>query len=375
MSSLNSAETRLLLPGSRKAAFAPPDHLLSQVNQTLMVQTFDMNRLKLSGQPQPIADLITNYGFSVSENGIVAYREGSAFATFRLVWFDRDGKALSTLGPPAVYGNPRISPDGQRVAVARQDGSNVDVWILDVSRGTAQRLTFDPTNDNVPVWSPDGGRIVFGSNRGGQFSLYQRNLAGAGPEELLLKADTGVSMFPGQWSSDGRWIVLGSIGGKGGFDVLLLPTAGDRKPAPLLGAPFNEGPASLSPDDRWLVYQTDESGRYEVYVQSFPKSGAKTQISANGGRHPAWRGDGKELFYLNRGQLMAVDVAMGNGTIKAGVPHALFNVNVGGVPTGLIANYYDVTPDGQRFLFNVPADDSTNSAFTVLLNWPSLLKH
>jgi Tol biopolymer transport system component len=368
------------------AAFASPDYLLYLREGTLMAQRFDPFRLQLEGDPISLVSeqLGTNpymglAAFGVSEAGPLAYRIGSNVGTeLRLV--DRDGKEAGAPFGGINVANPVLSPDEQAVAVSRYEAGS-DLWIFDRIRGGSTKFTFDPARDNNPIWSPDGKNIVFSSDRDGGVgagNLYMKAAGGAGQEELLLRSDT--AKVPTDWSRDGRFVIYENRDPRTQGDLVILPmsgSSGDRKPMDFLRTPFSEVQARFSPDGRWIAYASTESGRPEVYVQSFPRTGGKWLISNAGGFQPRWRADGKELFYItdkdNKGSnaFMAVDILTmpGDSEFKAGVPKKLFAVNV---VTANQRNSYDVTRDGQRFLLNTPAA-AQNPTVTLVLNWTAAL--
>ncbi|MGH9955582.1 MAG: TolB family protein, partial [Pyrinomonadaceae bacterium] len=233
------------------------------------------------------------------------------------------------------------------------------------------RFTFGPETDLFPVWSPDGSRIVFGSDREGPRHLYHKPATGAGKEELLLKSD--LNKIPMDWSADGRFILYIVVDSKTRFDLWVLPLFGDQKPFPLLQTEFNERLARFSPDGRWITYVSDESGINQVYVQSFPASGGKWQVSTSGGHFPAWRRDGKELFYISGDKkMMSVDVKGEGATFESGAPKALFELRVPSfnIPQAQFA----VTPDGQKFLIAGTVGENTSVPIAVVLNWTTDLK-
>jgi eukaryotic-like serine/threonine-protein kinase len=378
-SSLGSKERKRILSSMFKAAFAPPDHILFMRDNALMGQRFDPTRLELGGDPFPIADQVgTNIlnsgaGFAVSEGGVLALRVITVGERM-LRWFDRSGKETGTVDVSAAYENPVVSPELQRIAVVKREGSTGDIWILDQARGASSRFTFDPALDDGPVWSPDGTRIVFASNRNDTFDLYQKNSAGAGQDEVLLKSDH--QKIPDDWSPDGRFILYRDQDPKTGWDLWVLPLTGDRKPQSVLSTAFREIQGRFSPDGRWMAYVSDESGTNQVYVQSFPPSGNKWQISTGGGLQPRWRRDGKELFFLPGAEsggpvphdVMAVGVdTSSTGVFKAGVPQKLFTVTLNAVSG--TRNTWDVTPDGQRFLVVSPRATTAVPPITVVVNW------
>ena len=376
--SLSSKETKRLVASSAKPEFAPPDLLLFLRESTLMAQRFDTSRLELSGDPFQVAEQVGSNpsngaaGVTVSENGVLAYRAGGGGGARQLVWIDRSGKAEQSIGTPALYENPRLSPDGKRLAVFKPDGGG-DIWVTDLERGNSARFTFDPAADNDPIWSPDGTRIAFVSNRdGGVFNLYQKSSGGTGEDELLLK--TPNNKLLDDWSADGRYILYQEGDPKTKADLWILPLVGDRKPMRFLGTPFNERYASFSPDGRWIAYESDESGTAQVYVQGFPASGRKWLISTKAAisTFPRWRPDGKELFYDAAGPLMAVDLTgtVPGGELKVGTPQQLF----AGLQA-LAPHNYDVTPGGRRFLLVAAQNLVTGPApIVVVLNWKSGLR-
>ena len=371
--SLNSKDTKFLVAGRSKPEFAPPDLLLFLRESTLMAQRLDLTRLELAGDPFQVAEQVGSNpgtgaaGMTVSENGVLAYRTGGSSGGRQLAWIDRSGKNEGIIGTPALFENPRLSPDGKRVAVFKPEGGG-DIWVSDLERGNSTRFTFDPGSDNVPVWSPDGSRIAFVSNRdGGVFNVYQKSSGGTGDDELLLK--TPNNKLLNDWSADGRYLLYQESDPKTKEDLWVLPLFGDRKPMRVLGTPFSEQNASFSPDGRWIAYESDENGTRHAYVQSFPVSGGKWQISTTFGAVPRWRPDGKELFFGADGPLMAVDLTgtVPGGQFKAGAPRELFQ---GLLPLG--PHNYDVTPGGRRFLLlAAPTLSAGGSPIVVVLNWMS----
>jgi len=381
VASLDSKERKLLLNVDSSVVYAPPGFLLFLRERTLMAQPFDVNKLQLSGEPFPIAEQVgsnTVTGrsfFSVSETGALAFLTSSG-ANTQLAWFDRGGKQLASVGTPAVDTGLRLSPDEKRLAVVRFDpqAASSDIWLIDLARNTPSRFTFDSASENGPVWSPDGSRLVFSSNRDGVSNLYQKLSSGAGNDEALLKS--GEPNGPQDWSPDGKFILYGVLSPKTNLDLRLLPLFGDQKPTPFIQTEFAEFQGRFSPDGRWVAYASNESGSYQVYVQSFPSSGGKWQVSTNGGAQPQWRRDSKELFFLSPDRkLMAVEVNGAGPTFVPGVPTALFDAHVSAIFPGTGgATYYAVPGDGQRFLVNTLVGDSTPVPFTIVMNWTAGLK-
>jgi eukaryotic-like serine/threonine-protein kinase len=269
----------------------------------------------------------------------------------RLTWFDRQGKAVGTIGEPGVYRTLTISPDGKRVAVERTDPQtqNRDIWLLDAASGATTRFTSDPGWDAFPTWSPDGSRIVFTSNRSGVYDLYQKSASGVGNEELLYQSSEGKG--PNSWSPDGRFLIYYSLGQPTHLRLLAADGPADRKPTPLVDPQFSSVTGRFSPDGRWIAYSSNESGKNEISVRPFNaatgSAGNPVIVTSGGGRTPLWRGDGKELFYISPdGTVTALEVNAG-ATFQAGVAKPLFTA-----PSGVL--FWDVSPDGTRFLMPVP---------------------
>ncbi len=377
--SLDSSEVQRVMAAEYMARYTPPGYLLYAREGTLMAQPFDADAVQLTGDPVRLVDQVNSnpttrlVGFSVSENGGLAYRDGGREGVTQLVWFDRSGELLGEASQPGLHNNPALSPDATRVAVERRETASTaaDIWILDLTRGTPSRFTFDPGADQFPTWSPDGRQIAFRSDRqGGGSQIYRKNASGTGEAELLLESEA--IKVPMEWSQDGAWLSFFDLGSQGNYDLWVLPLAENRDPIPFLQTPFADSLGRLSPDSRWMAYMSDESGQFEIYVQSFPESGGKWQISTSGGVVPQWRGDGNELFYLGLdGNLMAVDIEADGDTPVAGIPQVLFPING---PTVLQRNNYDVTADGQRFLVNAFVEDAVRAPITWVLNWTAELE-
>jgi eukaryotic-like serine/threonine-protein kinase len=378
LGSLDSLDSQILFGAISRVAYAPPGYLLYVSQGALVARPFDANARTLTGEPKTIAQHVAEVGgnhefdFSVSEDGVLAYQSGNPNS--QLIWFDREGKKLNAVGERANYANIELSPDGRRAAVELldADGRSSDVWVLDLERDNFSRLTFEPTGDGSPIWSPDGTQIVFASNRAGngQVNVYLKSSRGAGEDQLLLKSDS--EKYPTSWSRDGQNIFFENWAPKAKGAIWVLPLSGDRQPKPLLQtSAFDQFQGQISPDGHFLAYTSDESGRPEVYVQPFPSSGEKWQISSSGGGLPLWRGDGKELFFLTEGgRLMSAEIKAGS-KFETGVPRQLFQANI---------KYhgpdwtYAATADGQRFLVNTLVENNGSASLTVILNWIASLK-
>jgi eukaryotic-like serine/threonine-protein kinase len=401
--SLDSAERVRLVESSSTNAVYAQGHVLFLRDTTLMAQPFDVRRLALNGDAFPVAEQIQPQGiqpaqgvFSVSESGILVYQTGTMGTGRQLIWFDRTGKPLATVGDQATYADVALSPDGKRAVV--YVGTPGDLWTVDLARGLRTRFTFNPAVfSGFPVWSRDGTRIAFASTRyESSITMYQKASNGVGAEEPLL-ADN-VSRLPSDWSPDGRFLLYETtLATFGNTDVWVWPFVEDRKPFPWLSSAFNESGAKFSSDGRWIAYMSDESGRSEVYVSPFvvPANGAsaavasaqpsgKWQVSTGGGLLPKWRGDGKEIAYFEErsGRLMAVSVNGQGPAFDVGAAEPLFTLGVGAagpfrLSQGTVRDFFDMTRDGQRFLVNVPTTDTPTSGpppITVVVNWAAAPK-
>jgi Tol biopolymer transport system component len=363
--SLDAPDSKSLASAQTLVSYAPPGYLLFVRDRTLVAQPFDAKALKTTGEPTPLAEQIgtDNVGlarFSVSRNGTLVYRTGESGNRF--IGMDRSGKEGEALGDPGDSRNPAFSPDGERLAYDLSDPrrGKTDIWIRDLRRGVSSRFTFDTEGAFAPLWSPDGKQIVFTVGN----DLFIKSSEGLGEEKPLLKSDA--LTFACDWSRDGKYIAYSSQGKETNWDVWILPTSGDGKPVPFVKTSFVEMRPVFSPDGRFLAYQSNESGRAEIYVQSFPGPGGKWQISTAGGIEPHWRGDGKELYYRAPDQkLMAVEIAAG-ATVTAGTPQPLFQ---GRFDTGVAREHYTPMRDGTRFLVVAPLGREAMTPTTVVLNW------
>jgi Tol biopolymer transport system component len=374
--SLDSKESKLLINADSTPRYAPPGYLLFLRERTLVAQPFDASNLEVTGDAFPIAEQVGfNPGngrafFSVSENGSLVYRTG-VFSDSQLGWFDRTGKQIAAVGTPGQIVSVALSSDDSRVVASRRDNQSgaTDLWVIDQQRET--RFTFDPANDSSPAWAPDGSQIVFNSSRSGVLDIYSKPSTGAGNEELVWKSSN--SKGPQDWSPDGQFILYGELDPNTNTDMWILPLFGERKPFVFLQTPFAEGGGRFSPNGRWIAYSSSESGTNQVYVRPFPPASGQWMVSTNGGTHARWRGDGKELFYMSADRkLMAVDVKEDGNRFAAGTPKPLFEIRTVAFFAG--GSQYDVTDDGQRFLVNIPFEESSPTPMTVVLNWTAGFK-
>jgi Tol biopolymer transport system component len=371
MGSLDGKPPTFLVNARSKPLYAA-GHLLFVRQKTLMAQPFDAASGKLSGEPFPVVENVQEDSgfftavFSVSQNGTLAYQEtGATVDQYQMTWYDRGGKKLESVGKQGEVWAPRLSHDGRRVAYSIGDPG--DIWLEDFSRRLSTRLTFNPADDSIVVWSPDDTRIYFMSQRSAGGDIYQKPASGTGADELILSSS--VQKNPTSVSPDGRTLLFQAVNPKTKTDLELLSLA-DRKVTPFLETEFDETHGAFSPDGHWIAYASNESGRYEVYVQPFPGPGGKWQISNTGGTAPVWRRDGKEIFYLAPDRnLMAVAIRAG-AVFESEAPAALFQTRV----RIDLDRHFDVSADGQRFLMTMPLEDGASPPITLVQNWTALLR-
>jgi Tol biopolymer transport system component/tRNA A-37 threonylcarbamoyl transferase component Bud32 len=375
---LDSESESLVSPVRSSMEFVSADggsagSLLFFKDGNLMAQSFDGRAV--AGEPAPIAEEIqyfpqTQYAlFSASQNRTLVYLARAASGVSQLEWLDRSGKLTGTLGPPANQANPRISPDGTRVALDITDpqSGNTDVWIYQASGGVPTRFTSHPAIDSGAIWSPDGTRLVFQSLRLGHADLYRKGSNGVGQDELILV--DARTKYPTDWSPDGRSILFRAIDEKTNFELWTLPAAGERKPALYLKNTFGFSHAQFSPDGYWVAYASNESGKWEIYVSPYPGPGGNWKISSAGGSEPRWRRDGRELFYLSPdGKMMAVAVKEGP-PFEASAATPLFQTRRRERISATDLFSYDVSADGQRFLVNTDVGEVASSPLNLVLNW------
>jgi eukaryotic-like serine/threonine-protein kinase len=371
---LDGSDPRHLVDADAMAAHTA-GHLFFVRQRTLFAQALDSARLRLTGSPVALADdvavdlTVAIAALSASAAGPIAYRTGSR-GQRQLAWFDRAGQEIQRVGgadETATWG-PALSPDERRVAVTRTVDGNEDVWLVDVGRGAIQRFTSNTAAELNPIWAPDSSQIVFRSERDTGAGLYRKGTSGAGTEELILRPELPAQ--PTDWSRDGRFLLYRTQDATTRYDVWALALDGDGKPFPVVQTTFDERDGQFSPDGKWVAYESNESGRFEIYVQPFPGPGTKWPISTSGGAQARWSRDGKELFYVALDErLMAVPVRLdpANQTVEASEPIPLFTTRLGGA-VSVNRQQYAPSADGRRFLMNTLVDEQM-SPITILLNW------
>ncbi len=370
---LDRQEATPLLKASSNVAYAS-GYLFFVFDRTLMAQPFDAESASLSGAAFPIADGIQfdaaySHGvFTVSGNGVLAYQTGTAGNRGQLLWFDRSGKQLGAVGSQARHNWVELSPSGRRavVEIADERTGDVDLWIYDLVRtpNLRTRFTFEPGGQSSPRWSPDEQKIVYTSRPAGRTALFVRPVSGTGDQVKFL--ETGVDdIWAGDWSADGRLIVFSSLDAKTGSDLWTVPASGDPTPAEYLRTPNNERRPAFSPDGRWVAYESLESNRSEIYISPLPRASRKWLVSTNGGALPRWRGDGKELYFVDDARrLTAVEIQTSSDDLVVGSATPLFELRLASpVPI------YAATRDGQRFLVNSLVEDVEESPLTLVVNW------
>jgi eukaryotic-like serine/threonine-protein kinase len=353
-------------------------------DDALLARPFDTRRLDFTGEPHKLSDKVgsdfypTNYfTFSVSDNGVLVFDPSLKRERRQYQRVNRRGQLINTLDAPAGSFTHSLSHDEKRFIADRSDPKigTYDLWLYDASESNGQLFTLDPANDVSPVWSSNGSGIVWSSTRdGGVGNLYQKAANFAGVDTLLLKSD--YNKLPTDWSRDGNFIIYSESRPKTKWDVWVLPMNGSGKDKPLsvVQTIDNDTSGTLSPDGRWLAYASDESGQFEIYVQSFPGGGGKQKISNGGGSGPRWRRNGRELFYYSAGgHLMAAQVK-GGVVFEAGAPAPLFPFRAGTVRSTSAPTPYAVTDDGQRFLINAVVETEPNAPLTVVTNWTAGVK-
>jgi serine/threonine protein kinase len=382
LSSLGSLDAKIVAKGVATATYAS-GYLLFLREQTLLAQSFDARHFQLTGEPVVVAEHVAinaNTGapiFSASQTGNLVYQSSDATGSWDLLWYTRDGKQTGSVTQQDRYYYPALSPDGSRLAASLFNGvqGTSDIWIFDLKRATRTRLTFNPGTQIRAVWSADGKTLFYAANRTGKYQIYSRAADGSGSEQIVVESKDADSL-PESVSSDGRYLIFyaaftAANDDPAGSAIRALSLSGGGAPFTVLQNTFrNVGPA-ISPNGKWILYQSDESSRYEIYITPFPGGGAKWQVSTNGGVDAQWRGDSKELYFLDPSDnLMAVDVETSGGAPRLGTPHALFQAL--GVQRQV--GSYVASSDGKKFLINSGNAKEGTEPLTLVLNWPALVK-
>jgi serine/threonine-protein kinase len=379
--SLRTGEWRVLFEGMGGARYSPAGYVVFARSEGLATAPFHLARQEVSSEPVVMLNDVYTIpalkgtgmsAFDVSPTGVLVYIGGGSEAgENRLVWVDRDGETSSAFGELGGYDWPRISPDGKKIAVTdRTIDESIDVWVLDIERDTRSRLTIEG-NDILPTWTSGGERITFGSNRGDSqvCNIYSRAADGSGETTRLVESEH--PRFPRDWSPDGSLLALVEWNPQTMRDIWLFEMVGSGKTSPLIKTPFDEFSPAFSPNGRWLAFVSNESGRYEVYVESYPRGQGRWLVSSGGGTEPVWSSDGEELFYRNGNQMIAVPV-QATSTFSMGIPRVLFER---ALKTGLYNELtYDVTDDGQRFLMIEQRLELVPNHLQVVLNWDEELR-
>jgi Tol biopolymer transport system component len=370
---LGSGERRILVPGSTSPRYATTGHLIYTQGGNLMAATFDSKRLQITGSAVPMVEgilripVISGAQYDFSGTGSLVYIP-AVQAAEQLVWVSRNGAEQILPAPAHAYVYPRISPDGRRVAVSIAE-VDLQLWIYDLTRDTLTKLAFGGDQNYTSAWTPDGKHLALMSNKDGPLNIFWQSSDGSGqPERLATNENTSI---PRSFSPDGQLLTYASVNPTTGYDIWVLRIS-DRQAKPFLITPSNESVPSFSPDGHWLAYISDESGRYEVYVQPYPGPGAKYQISNEGGTEPVWNPNGKELFYRSGEKMMAVDVSS-QPNFSVGKAKMLFRGTY--LRTPFTYPQYDVSPDGQRFLMIKPTEQSSSlNQIVIVQNWFEELK-
>jgi len=366
--SMDTGEGRILVERAFHARYAL-GYLIYARSDSLMAVPFDIDRLELSGSPVPVlqgvkSNTLGTAHYSVSRGGSLVYVSAQQSVVLP-IWVDRSGNIQPIAVQPRGFWGPRLSPDGSRLAMSANEAL-METWILELDRGALTRFTFEG-NNHIPIWTPDGKRLVFSSNReGGAHNLFWKPADGSGEPERLSTTD--YHQDPASFSPDGKLLAFAQSHPETKWDIWLLNMDNERRAEPFLRTEFDEYDPMISPDGQWLAYTSNESGQFEVYVQSMPDGGRKWVISTEGGREPLWAQNGRELFYRDKDRMMAVAVET-EVVFAAERPRLLFDASGTRGPAGYGTPNFDITPDGQHFVMMRRSEASAPTQINVVLNW------
>jgi Tol biopolymer transport system component/predicted Ser/Thr protein kinase len=377
LGSLDGGDDRVVVAGLANPFYASGEVLYAREG-TLFALPFDAKRLVARGEALPVAQKVSGFGgflnytpFAISDTGLLLFQPDIDTPS-RLLWFDRGGKELGSVGEPDLYGSLRLSPDGKRLALGIFDPRRArpEVWVVDLSSGARTKLVSGDSANFNPIWSPDGDRVAFASDRKGKgvhSDIWVKSINGGTEEPLLESADARI---PEDWSRDGRFLCFNVIpvSGRRNQQIWFADLASGRKSTAFQTSALSQLDSRISPDGRWLSFDSDESGRTEVYVVPFPSGAGKWQVSATGGSLPRWRGDGRELYFLSVDNRLMAASANVEKTFHAGSPSPLFAIH-----PNLGSTVFDVASDGQRFLVNSLPADLSSPPLTLIANWPATL--
>jgi Tol biopolymer transport system component len=378
--SLEGGPVKRLLPDPSSARFDSRGFLVFRRGQGLMAQRFDPESGMLHGEAVMVANEVgvdpqmnANSQFSISRNGVLALRSGGSQRT-ELGWFDRAGKPLGTIAPGNSFREPALSPDGTRLALGADTGlgDEASISILDLRPGgQLSRLTFGSQMSETPIWSADGSSVVYSSTRNDGWAIVRKAASGVGGEEVILQ--TPYATWVDDWSLDGKYLILEQFNPESGADLMLLPTSGDRTMVPFRQSPANESHSSFSPDGRYVAYVSDELGTPEVFVETNPSTGSKWQVSSGGGDMPAWRRDGRELYYVSANRMLNAVAIESLAPFRMGARQSLFRLAIGSLSATGTRTYFNATQDGKRFIVASLVGESASPGFQVVLNWTAIL--
>jgi len=381
--SLATGERKVLHRGGAYGRWVPSGHLVYIRENTLFAMPFDVKTMQATGSPAPIVQGVTsdssNGGaqISFSQNGTLAYVSGVVgVPEYPVLQMTRQGVVSPLWSEPGTYANPKLSPDGKKLSLTVLRDGNWDVWVYDLEREVATRLTFNDGYEGDQVWSPDGQYLEFTSDKDGRENPYRKRADGSGEEERLAEIDH--DFWATSWSPDGKWI-LGEVQAEN-FDLWVVPADGSGEPEVFLATPFFERFPAISPDGKWVAYMSDESGEPEIYVRPFPAAGGKWQVSDGGGNWPAWSRDGSQLYFRSQDGLMAAAVSGDGGTFRAGRPQLLVaggfsGDQIGIAVSGSVFSDYEPMPNGEAFIVLLGSEaQNTQSHVTLVTNWFDVLK-